>query len=227
MTEDWLAIVDWGKFQRDHVLHQPLCGYIVLKLLGESPALRLQNDQTLLDACVDRVLTWHGTAYLRDFLVRCGMHRDDPLLDSTNASARAVWRILFRETAYVAAIFHDVGYPWQYSARMSGNLDGLNAPALHQNRSALQVVEMFGHRLLFHALHGYRVPDGTCPSTWRDRIAELVSQALTTTHGLPGALGFLYLALNENLAKCASYAAFLRTRNWVLVAASRCAFSSK
>ncbi len=36
-----------------------------------------------------------------------------------------------------------------------------------------------------------------------------------------------FWALNENLVKCAFYAAFLRTRNWVFVAASRRAFSSR
>lgn len=37
----------------------------------------------------------------------------------------------------------------------------------------------------------------------------------------------LFRVLNENLTKCAFYAAFLRTRNWVLVTASRCALSSR
>ena len=36
-----------------------------------------------------------------------------------------------------------------------------------------------------------------------------------------------FLALHENLDKCAFYAAFWKATNWVLVAAKRCAFSSK
>ena len=38
--------------------------------------------------------------------------------------------------------------------------------------------------------------------------------------------GFIW-ALNENLDKCASYAAFWKATNSVLVAAKRCAFSSR
>ena len=40
-------------------------------------------------------------------------------------------------------------------------------------------------------------------------------------------LGPLYSALNENLDKCASYAALWKATNSVLVAAKRCAFSSR
>ena len=80
MTEDWLSIVDWGKFQRDHVLHQPLCGYIVLKILngdGTEGPLQLPSGQTILDACVERILEWRGTAYIKEFLLRCGMKEED------------------------------------------------------------------------------------------------------------------------------------------------------
>ena len=196
MTEDWLAIMDWGKFQRDHVLHQPLCGYVVLKLLdgdGTSGPLRLPDGGTMLDACVDRILRWEGTAYIRNFLVGCGMSEDDPILDAGSPVARNVWRIFFREAAYVAAVFHDLGYPWQYAERLQGNLEGMNAPALRQNRSAAQVVEQFGQRLLFDALRGYQKEDAACPSTWKARITQVADTALSTSHGFPGAIGFLHL----------------------------------
>ncbi len=196
MTEDWLAIVDWGKFQRDHVLHQPLCGYVVLKLLngnGHNGPLQLSNGKTILDACVDRILRWRETAYIRDFLLSCGMREDDQILDARSPLARNIWRIFFREAAYMAAVFHDLGYPWQYAERLQGNLDGMNSPALRQNKSAAQVVQLFGHRLMFHALQGYKSPDAACPSSWRDRIEQLTDVSLSRTHGLPGALGFLHM----------------------------------
>lgn len=196
MTEDWLAVVDWGKFQRDHVLHQPLCGYIVLKLLnvnGAEGPLLLPDGTTLLDACVERILRWDQTSYIRDFLVHCGMNTNDRILDSDDPVAQAVWRALFQEAAYLAAVFHDIGYPWQYAERMQGNLDGMNTPAIRQNRNASQIVEAFGHRLLFQVLQGYRLPNTACPSTWWERVVRMVDMALTLTHGLPGALGFLHL----------------------------------
>jgi hypothetical protein len=116
MTEDWLAVVDWGKFQRDHVLHQPLCGYVALRLLdgdGSRDPLKLPDGRTLLDACVDHILRWDETAYLKDFLIDCGVEEDERLFDARNPIARHLWRIMFRESAYVAAVFHDLGYPWQ------------------------------------------------------------------------------------------------------------------
>jgi hypothetical protein len=93
----------------------------------------------------------------------------------------------------VAAVFHDLGYPWQYAERLQSNLDGINTPILKQNRSAEQVVQLFGQRLLFHALQGYRTQDAASPSTWRDRITRLCDDSLSKTHGFPGALGFLHL----------------------------------
>jgi hypothetical protein len=194
MTEDWLAIVDWGKFQRDHVLHQPLCGYVMLKLLDDVGApILLPGGKTLLDACVDRILRWEGTAFIRNFLIGCGMKENNPILDANNPIARIVWRIFFREAAYVAAIFHDLGYPWQYAERIQNNLDGMNTPAIIQNRSSAQIVELFGRRLLFCALQGYQTPNATCPSTWYNKITHLTDIAMAKTHGLPGALGFLHL----------------------------------
>jgi hypothetical protein len=167
MTEDWLAIVDWGKFQRDHVLHQPLCGYVVLKLLngdGHNEPLQLPNGKTILSTCIDQILQWSKTTYVRDFLVGCGMRDDDPILDVSNPIAHKIWSIFFKETAYVAAVFHDLGYPWQYAERLQGNLDGMNSPAIKKNQSAQQVIRLFGHRLLFHAIQGYQTPDAACPS---------------------------------------------------------------
>ncbi len=207
MSEDWLAIVDWGKFQRDHVLHQPLSGYVVLKLLdgdSKSDAIQLPSGKTILDTCVDKILTWEGTGYVRDFLVGCGMHDQDPILDAGNPVARQVWRIFFREAAYVAAVFHDLGYPWQYAERMHSNLRGINSPATMRNRSASQVVENFGHRLLFHALRGYQKPDAAAPSRWAERVVSLTDSALSSTHGLPGALGFLHL--NDAVRRFPSHA---------------------
>jgi hypothetical protein len=196
MTEDWLAIVDWGRFQRDHILHQPLCGYVLLKLLDGSETghpLILPNGKTFLDSCIDIILRWEETAYIRNFLMSCGIDEKDPLLDKKYPPTRQVWRALFRETAYIAAIFHDLGYPWQYAEGVQLNIDGINTPALRLNRSARKVVDLFSNRLIFYALNGYQKPDAVCPSTWFDKIIRLTDEALTKTHGLPGALGFLHL----------------------------------
>lgn len=195
MTEDWLAIVDWGKFQRDHVLHQPLCGYVVLKLLDgdndKGPAL-WPNGETLAKTCASSIMLWEETAYIKEFLIGCGMRKDDPILNECEY-AEKVWSIFFREAAYVAAVFHDLGYPWQYAERIQSNLDGMNTPAVRQNCSASQIIEMFGDRLVFHALQGYRIPNAAAPSTWNKKLEQITDIALSMTHGFPGALGFLHL----------------------------------
>ena len=207
MTEDWLGIVDWGKFQRDHVLHQPLAGYIILKLLDENPInveeRVMVNGNTLLKECVNKILSWQETAYIKDFLLNLGMREDDPLLDFNSVVAQNVWKALFIETAYLAAVFHDLGYPWQYLQGVRDNLDGINAPEIEQNQDIEQVIEKFGQRLFFQALNGYKTPDKASPSTWRDKIINLTSQAMSSTHGLSGALGFLHL--NDSIRKYPSY----------------------
>ncbi|MFA6012636.1 MAG: hypothetical protein WC799_21770 [Desulfobacteraceae bacterium] len=195
MTEDWLATVDWGKFQRDHVLHQPLCGYVALELLKQT----IPNGKTILDECVDKILQWKGTSYIRDFLLDCGMKKDDPILDSESPIARTVWTLFFKEAAYLAAVFHDIGYPWQYAFQFKKNLDGMNAQGVNPNRNAKDIVGQFGQRLMFHALNGYQKQDRACPSTWPEKLLRLTDSALSSSHGFMGAIGFL--TMNDSVRR--------------------------
>ncbi len=192
LSEDWLAIVDWGKFQRDHVLHQPLCGYIMLKLLEEN-TLKYPNGKTLLQTCVDSILSFDRTNYIKEFLIDVGMKPDDELLKAKSTIAKNVWKAFFIEAAYIAAVFHDLGYPWQYAERVQNNLDGMNSPLFHQTSCSEQMVDQYGHRLLFHALNGYQRRDHATPSLWKKQLMELTEIAHTNRHGLSGALGFLFL----------------------------------
>ncbi|MFX0203084.1 MAG: hypothetical protein ACFFCW_43830, partial [Candidatus Hodarchaeota archaeon] len=41
LADDWLATVGWHRFNREHVIHQPLTAYVVQKLLKEKDD---QND---------------------------------------------------------------------------------------------------------------------------------------------------------------------------------------
>jgi hypothetical protein len=191
LTEDWLAAVDSGKFHRDHVLHQPLCGYIMLQLLEWRRGVR--RGPTLLDACVEALRHGAGTSHLRDRLLRAGVDADKPPLDPEHPMTRAIWRAFLREAAYVTAVLHDLGYPWQYAERLHGNLDGANVAALRPELDAAEVIRQFGPRLLGHALQGYSAPTVATPSTWEDEVVKVAEQALAGTHGLPGALGFLHL----------------------------------
>jgi hypothetical protein len=195
LTDDWLAIVDWHKFQRDHVLHQPMTAYVVQKLLKGSDseeAFSLTDGRTLLDACIDEILKWQETAFLRKYLFETGVKISEPWLDKSPAG-RALWKSLFMEAAYLAAIFHDIGYPWQYINLLSNKLEHANYLPSAINENAERLISVFGERLLYSPLNGYYLSDRNAPSTWPQRLAEVTAKSLRKTHGFPGAIGFLYL----------------------------------
>ena len=195
LAADWLAIVDWHKSQRrDHVLHQPLTAYIVLKLLkggdGADQGLLMPSGLSLWDECVNEILNGNGTEYLRGFVRATGVS-DKWLKD--DAIGRALWKALFIEAAYLAAVFHDMGYPWQYVKTLSMSLEHAAYPHDSSKVDAARVVEHFGERLLFYPLNGYRSQTRSSPATWRQRLVDITAKGLCATHGLPGAIGFLYL----------------------------------
>jgi hypothetical protein len=195
LADDWLATVGWHKFNRDHILHQPLTAYIVLKMLtGENSGrgLILANGISLLDACVNEILKWQGTAYLRDFLIEIGVRETEPWLNGSSMG-QTLWRSLFIETAYLAAVFHDMGYPWQYVNLLTNNIEHVDYSSDSPVSDAKQLLEIYGERLLFCPYNGYRFLNRATPSSWHHQLNEITAKALRKTHGLPGAIGFLYL----------------------------------
>ena len=196
LADDWLATVDWHRPHRDHILHQPLTAYIVLKLLtggpdGEQP-FQMPSGQSLLDECVDKILKEDGTIYLRQFLIQIGVAKTDAWLIGGPAR-RELWKALFIEAAYLAAVFHDMGYPWQYVNSLGNKLEHAGYQPDSPTPDAVRVLKAFGNRLLFCPFNGYILADRNAPVTWHYRLHELTAKALRRTHGLPGAIGFLYL----------------------------------
>jgi hypothetical protein len=193
LTDDWLAIVDFHKkFSRDHALHQPLTSYIVFKLLGggtSSESLKVDSGN-LLDLCVDQILNSPKAAYLKEYLRKLDLN-SDLLID--NPLSREIWKNLFYETAMVSAIFHDIGYPWQYINRLnkSLNISNFNLKQLPSNVKYIQ--ETFKNRLIMHPFHGYNSSIFDTPCNWDEKLSSLISNSLSQTHGFCGALGFLYL----------------------------------
>lgn len=188
LAGDWLAIVDWHKFHRDHVLHQPLTTYVVQKLLKDKG----DDGWCLLDACIDEILKWDKTVYLKDFLLGIGVQESEPWLKDGPAS-RALWKSLFIEAACLAAMFHDMGYPWHYVNLLSYKLEIAGYQIDSPTSDAEKILKTFGHRLLCCPLNGYRIPDKSAPSIWHQRLINIMAKALRRTHGFPGAIGFLYL----------------------------------
>lgn len=196
LADDWLAIVDWRKFQRDHALHQPLTAYIVLKLLGNGAsgeAFQI-NGESILDKAVNTVLEWKGTSYLKKYLLECNLleYGDADVWLGSNSISSRLWKALFLETAYLAALFHDFGYPWQYINFMADKLEYTDGQQEAPSQNADHIIKLFEKRLFFCPLNGYRLFDINAPANWHDDLRNLVSKAFRETHGLHGALGFLY-----------------------------------
>jgi len=193
LTDDWLSIVDFHKkFSRDHALHQPLTSYIVFKLLGggiSSESFKI-NDKYLLDICVDQIFNSPKATYLKEYLRKLDPN-SDLLID--NPLSREIWKNLFYETAMVSAIFHDIGYPWQYINRLNKSLDisDFNLKQFPSNVKYIQ--EIYKNRLIMHPFHGYNSSTFDTPCNWNEKLSSLISNSLSQTHGFCGALGFLYL----------------------------------
>lgn len=51
-----------------------------------------------------------------------------------NAAARKFWRRIFYRTVVLSALFHDIGYPWQYVDRIGTSLKQ-NVNVLHPMNS--------------------------------------------------------------------------------------------
>lgn len=225
IADDWLSMVGWQKFQRDHLVHQPLTAYTVYKMLrgwnGKEP-FKI-GKKTLLQHCVDAVLFNEESYYLREYLVKWNtqkihgkqpydffllkqkgllVNQEDKILTVNDEKRFAhplyrLWELLFTETAYVAAMFHDIGYPWQYVQRLSKSLPHTkNAVALHYDGKDI-TTENFRHRLLYVVLNGYQSKGPGQPIPWDHVVEKGIDEGFRKTHGLPGA--FTFLLLNDVL----------------------------
>lgn len=200
LADDWLAIVDFHKkFCRDHALHQPLVAYITAKLLGfGNPADSFVfGSKSLLDQCVDNIMKAKKCRYLREYASKvCAITRladDDKNDDKEKNIKRFIWMNLFYETAILVAMFHDIGYPWQYINRLSESLHAADFVNHTFADNAHHIWQQFHNRLLMYPFYGYMTPQKNEPYGWKDSIVELVRKSMEKTHGFPGALGFLYL----------------------------------
>ena len=198
LQDDWLATVDWHKHNRDHALHQPLTAYITLKMLtGAGGCPWIIGGVSLLDRCVDEIQRWEKTDYLKRFLKSNdpGNSRlpDNLFSDSNDVLTREIWKALFVESAFLAATFHDSGYPWQYVSRLNSKLSHAGFLKESPTADAEKLLKDFGRRLLFCPLNGYKCIGYNAPSTWKSRLIEQTKAGLRETHGFPGAIGFLYL----------------------------------
>lgn len=194
LMDDWLSVMDpHKKYCRDHSLHQPLTAYIVAKSLGYGNVKKALNldGKDLLTICSEWLLTSNKTQYLRDYFV--SLYPQAGSFPKTILEKMA--RDVFYEAAVVAALFHDMGYPWQYLNRLTDSIDAADfrIPA-DSATNAENVLGMISNRLLIYPFYGYSTVSQNRPiSTWQAQVLKLFDKSMRNTHGFPGAVGFTYL----------------------------------
>jgi hypothetical protein len=196
IVDDWLSTVDFHreKKTRDHSLHQTLTAYIVSKMLGQgdmTQGLLLPNGNTLLSQCAEQLLQEPRMEYLREYI-----RKEDPNFIPFQNGYDLSWAAdVFYEAAFISALFHDMGYPWQYVNGLSKSLKGANYDEI--NGALLNVEEAakkMNDSLLIYPLYGYQGAAVLNPSPDQHRDAlEMIKQGLLNKHGLPGAIGFMWL----------------------------------
>lgn len=202
IANEWLAEVDWRKFQRDHILHQSLSAYTVQKVLNNgnsSGGLKISGN-FLLDKIIDSLLTWDKTAYLREYLIELGVEKNDPLIsiDKEKASyVKQFWRWLIYETVFIATLFHDTGYSRFYLDSLNSRMSKVDLSCFGLTNSDL--FAKFKSKLILYPLNGYRRLSPYAPIDWTQELSNTFNSLMINTHGLPGAI--LFLQLNDILRK--------------------------
>ena len=193
--EDWLSLVDFHKgFGRDHSVHQPLTAYIICKLLGggkENAGFEICGE-TLMKKALD-AFNDIGCQYLRDRLAF--YDPASPLLQGD----RNLWRIVFYQTAIITAMYHDLGYPWQFIERMHDFLkdDILLCGRLKYDKHGAvnpivsSYISAHKDELMFRPFYDY----GKGGRTTAHISEKVFEKYLHESHGLPGALA--YWAYND------------------------------
>ncbi len=184
VNEDWLGMVDWHKFHRDHIIHQPMCVYVGFQLID------LIEKKPSLSAILKPFKCKYLTEYLREIGAPEIYYAPDRL---DSELTKELWKDLFKEAFFLAALFHDSGYPWRFINIVRGKLGEKSNPADPTGRGLEWIMRNYGQRLLFYPFSGYRKQTPTEPGGWQDKLKSLISDCLTATHGLPGALSMLYL----------------------------------
>lgn len=202
LSDDWLSTVDWHKKYptRDHSLHQTLTAYIVANLLGngnEEKAFALPDGGNLLGFCSEKMLTGHRMKYFRDYAKSMGIDFDDIHPDVLKQWAKDV----FYEAAVISALFHDMGYPWEYVNRLAKSIEAAEySESMNLVCNAFLTKDSIKNRLLIYPFYGYSETIMKHASTQIEkRVVRLMERALRETHGMPGAIGFM--CLNDKIQR--------------------------
>jgi hypothetical protein len=190
VNDDWLSSVDWHKkFHRDHISHQAMCYWVAQRLLDTKDQEVSFDTSTLRERCLQQVVYDPECHYLRDYAERLGVFKNVGRELKT-----CLWASLFDEAVFLATMYHDIGYPWQFVQGIATQLSGNSAlSVMPMQMSARELYDAYGTRLLCYPFQNYSAPAAVQPAGWRRRTESLLLEGLSRTHGLPGALAFLYL----------------------------------
>lgn len=197
LMEDWLAIIDphCDNRKRDHSIHQPMTAFIVSKMLGggtPSDGLII-GGASLLEHCATILLNEEKTQYLRDYFDELYPARKRQSWSPTLCKKFAC--DIFYQTAVISALFHDIGYPWQFANGIGKSLKIADYDRKSfKSRSVSMMMNAVSNRLLAFPFHGYSTTSILHPTdNWTMRLQDSVESAFYNTHGFPGALAFTHL----------------------------------
>lgn len=202
LADDWLSTVDWPKRYptRDHSLHQTLTAYIVAKLLGngeEAQSFKLPDNRNMLGYCCDRILNSPKMTYFWNYAKSVGVD-----CDMMSPELKKWWvKDVFYEASVISALFHDMGYPWQFVNRLSHHIEVAEyGETMKTVCSAALTKDAIKNRLLIFPFYGYSETNlRHAPAQLEKKVTELIEKGLRDSHGLPGALGFM--CLNDKIRK--------------------------
>jgi len=192
---DWHALVGTKSYHRDHVIHQPMSVYVGLSLLKgcdiscSSNGSMTFSGKSLLDHCVDMMAKSPKCQYLRDYFENMG--GDSRVFGDDSPYYEMYRKDLFLDTFFLATLFHDIGYPWNFVTKISDKIKDQFSTGKPINKKSEHFALINNERLFLYPLRGYKGRDVTAPFSWPKDFVELVDTIMAETHGLPGAIALL------------------------------------
>lgn len=203
VNEEWLALVDYHKtFHRDHIIHQPKVNWIGQNLLDlkiKSPVSGKKD--TVLNHIVD-VITGdvsHSrceTDYLKNYGKNIGL----PIKYFSKKWVNKWrwkefwWADVIKESFFLAALFHDIGYPVSFLKKIDENLNHQFPQEIFPVEHFLNFCRKYQERLMFYPFHDYQ-PIDSCsfPFNWESQLKELLNRVFLGSHSIQGVMTFFYL----------------------------------
>ncbi|SDK44750.1 hypothetical protein SAMN05660337_0477 [Maridesulfovibrio ferrireducens] len=199
INDEWTSAVSPHKaFHRDHIVHQPMTAYVAMVLLGgvrEDHGSNKNFNLNLLSKAATQLKEATDCQYLRDYMKELRF----PKQIYQGNFPQSLYEQCVKESTYLASLFHDIGYPYQFVGKIQNNLRDHSQVLVSLDSLAGSIGKAYKNRLVFHPLDGYRTHSRSAPSTWKDKYFEIIKEGLRSTHGMHSALNFLFL--NDRIRK--------------------------